>query len=265
MYSRVDLQLINGDTLKAKSQVCIVGSGAAGIYLANQISKQGVKVILIDAGNWMPLNSVDIGFESRFSNKTYNGAVSGRFFGIGGTTSHWGGALVPHSKFDYKEDSSANLKIWMKIVHIVRSREGKVLKELGYKNKSNFFCFEKKILKGLAFSLRNFGISIAQNIHLPFRRKNFKYTLSHSDNISVYFNSVVCDWKINNGMVGEILAKSQNGKELYVQADKFIISSGAIESTRILLEINKKYENYFFNDECGLGNYLSDHISIPGR
>ena len=60
-----------------------------------------------------------------------------------------------------------------------------------------------------------------------------------------------------------IKAKSINGNQLQVNAKKYIVSAGAIESARILLELNQSSSRSVIKDTAAVGYYLSDHISIP--
>lgn len=59
-----------------------------------------------------------------------------------------------------------------------------------------------------------------------------------------------------------MIAKSATNKEVKVYAKKFIIAAGAIESARILLEMNCKAEDNLFNKNGTIGCFLSDHLSI---
>jgi choline dehydrogenase-like flavoprotein len=87
---------IDLDGSKSKHQfisadVCIIGAGAAGIYLAAELSKKDIDVVLIEAGPSKSVDSNTIGFSAIFNNNYYPGSVEGRSFGMGGTTSRWGG------------------------------------------------------------------------------------------------------------------------------------------------------------------------------
>ena len=75
--------------------VCIIGAGAVGIYLAVELAKKSIDVVLLEAGDWKNIDASTLfGTGAEFERDIYPGAVDGRFFGIGGTTSHWGGAQI---------------------------------------------------------------------------------------------------------------------------------------------------------------------------
>ena len=69
----------------------IIGAGAAGAYLANRLSQLGLNAALIEAGTEVCKPLREIGFGAEFIRSYYPGAVEGRAFGLGGSTSRWGG------------------------------------------------------------------------------------------------------------------------------------------------------------------------------
>jgi choline dehydrogenase-like flavoprotein len=60
-----------------------------------------------------------------------------------------------------------------------------------------------------------------------------------------------------------VIAVSRNYKQIEVRAPKFVIAAGAIESARILLEINESASQPAFRPTAAVGCYLSDHLSVP--
>src|SRR5689334_3429597 len=83
--------------------VCIVGSGAAGLTLAHQLLRCGHRVLLLEGGGrsrWerksQALN------KSYIRGQTFNGAHSGRFRALGGTTSAWSGQVMELDDLDFR-------------------------------------------------------------------------------------------------------------------------------------------------------------------
>ena len=251
---------------KEDCDICIIGAGAIGIYLATRLAKEKLSVVLIEAGDQSSQEINEIGFGTKFLKNIYSGATKGRYFGIGGTTSHWGGLLVPHSKLDIKDDRSG---IWKYIASVVENNSSAVLNNLNWTRESSFFEFKSNKKIKLQNLLKNINIDLIQSLSIPFRKKNFSNILYNanfsSDNLKVYKNSVVSDWffEDSNNSVSSISAKSISGNKLKVNAKKFIVSAGALESTRILLEIDEISNHSIFDKSSLIGHYLSDHISLP--
>lgn len=266
-----DLAAVGPERQQVNADVCVVGAGAAGIYLSVQLAKSGCNVVLIDAG---PLRCVDAsatGFDALFEVERYPGAVVGRYFGVGGTTSRWGGVLVPHTKHDLREGEPAS-GAWEHIVGTVADAAEDVLRELGYRSGWDFESFAEQRLGQEGAVLRSHGIDIQAALALPFRRKNLAGLLGKSNSVRVeprlFFNAVVKAWGLDRGQrdgarVGKAIAVSRGGNELEVSAGSFVVAAGAIESARILLEIDDAGSQPVLRRTSATGRYLSDHLSVP--
>ena len=84
--------------------VCIVGAGAAGLTIANQMLQSGYSVLLLDGGGTSRWER-----RSQALNKThlygqpFAGAHSGRFRALGGTTSAWAGQVLELDDIDFRK------------------------------------------------------------------------------------------------------------------------------------------------------------------
>src|SRR5436309_865605 len=97
-----DLLCSDQAIVNAQCHICIIGAGAAGIYLAVQLAKRGLSVILVEAGGPRCVDASQLGFEPHCPEGPYSGATKGRYFGLGGSTAQWGGLLVPHIQYDLR-------------------------------------------------------------------------------------------------------------------------------------------------------------------
>ena len=112
----IDLATLNDNSLKLQCDICVIGAGAAGIYLAAQLAENGLDVILVEAGNIHCSDASTVGFEAQFESTPYPGATVGRYFGMGGSTSRWGGLLIPHTRHDLRKISGDSFDPWEHIV-----------------------------------------------------------------------------------------------------------------------------------------------------
>ena len=122
----------------AECDVCIIGAGAAGLYLGNHLAIKGKSVVILEAGGRVCGDSASIGIETDFTSDVYPGATLGRAFGLGGSTSRWGGLLVTHSDHDVRMAGSGEFDPWQTIVLTVKKRSGAVLSSLGLSYESAF-------------------------------------------------------------------------------------------------------------------------------
>ena len=254
-----------------QSDVCVIGAGAAGIYLAVQLAAKGLDVILLEAGGSLCGDASELGFEAVFSNEFYPGATKGRYFGLGGSTSRWGGVLVPHTRHDLREEAETDSDPWSHIVNEVSENSDKVLENLGRRGPGRFAEFAREVLGEMGRTLNAAGLDVVASLSLPFRKRNLSFLLNGKgvsrSRIRVFLNAVARSWTFEAGIrlgakVCRLSAVAHNGNSLNVAASRFVVAAGAIESARILLEIESTSSHPVLRPAAAVGCYLSDHLSV---
>ncbi len=268
MAKIVDLNNSTQSDTHASCDVCVIGAGAAGLYLANRLSRGGLRVIVLEAGGATCESGASIGIEPLFTGTQYRGALLGRAFGWGGTTSRWGGLLVPYSDLDLREDASPESTIWKHIVNVVKEQSNAVFSTLALGGSPDFFSLPEVTLGSYAKLLHDCGLETVAAEFLPFWRRNLTYLVSARTgrNLTVYLNAVTCKWLVkpngnSSGTVNTVEAFSLGGRSLQVSAKSFVVAAGAVESARILLEIDRSTGERMFSRSARIGHYLSDHLS----
>ena len=252
-----------------QADICIIGAGAAGIFLAIQLTGQGKSVILLEAGPAAAVDTQSVGFMPSFVEDKYPGALTGRYFGLGGSTSRWGGVLVPHTNYDVRDDNYSS--VWDRITSCVKEQSPAVLARFGYIKDAKFQQYAIEKLGSAADLLAKAGLDVQASLMLPFSQKNLlgllKRTSRSNRRPQVFYNAVAKDWILGKGekednIVRSLLAVSRNGNKLSVNADKYILAAGAIESARILLEIDQSTLQKVLPKDSSPGCFLADHLSL---
>lgn len=272
MYSGwTDLSAASVPRQQVEADVCIIGAGAAGIYLASRLARYGKGVVLVEAGPRACVDHAGVGFDVLFETTPYPGATVGRFFGMGGSTSRWGGALVPHTSHDARPNAAFTDE-WSHIIRIVAARANDVLSEVGYETGSDFDTYPEVSLGQITRHLKDAGLSVQSGLYLPFRKKNLVSLLDRyavRKNTRGFFNAVAKSWHIVGSNQGtapnlrRLTAVSSKNNQLTVSADRFIIAAGALESARILLDMDTAGPRSIFKPQAAIGRYLADHLSVP--
>ena len=240
--------------------VCVIGAGAAGAYASNRLADSGLKVILLDAGGRQAKLAEDAGFDVDFGVETYLGATLGRAFGLGGTTSRWGGLLAPHSQQDLRPPNETS---WDRIVADVQRESATVLAALGVRKQFGFEQYPRTVIDQSTERLEKAGVVTIGSLFLPFRKKNFRSLLRKDlPALTVITDAVATDWLVSERAIDSVVAKSRSDQAVRVSARYFIVATGAIESARILLEIRNDHPHLLKRGNS-LGQCLGDHLSIP--
>lgn len=265
----IDLAAATSQREVLHADVCVVGAGAAGIYLAVQLARKKLRVVLLEAGAATCAGASVAGFEALFEASPYPGATEGRFFGMGGTTACWGGQLVPHTGFDLRSGTDS-AETWQCIMDSVADNAVEVLQRLGFRQHPEFAEYASRTLGPAAEALQVHGLASQAGLMMPFRSKNLVGLLgrrSGSCAPRVFYNAVVKSWTVEPGISGNsritaVVAESSNRNQLQVSAAKFVLAAGAIETARILLEIDESADQPVLRPGSAVGRCLGDHLSV---
>lgn len=269
----VDLKTVTAARTEREAQVCIIGSGTAGIFLANLLCKQGIGVIMLDAGEEPCKSPLDSEEQCEQRGLLYRGADSGRAFGLGGTSTLWGGQMIPLSRSDFESRPLVNFDSWPIDYAEVAKYFDVVAREVGLGGIADRGATAEHVVREMKFPSflameENFELRLSSWI--PFGQRNFalahKELLKQNTNLELWLNSPVvsiCESGQNSGHINEVVAKSTNGRTLIVRPELVVVSAGALESTRLLLAYDHATGGAITQGGAPLGRYFADHLSVP--
>ncbi len=255
-----------GSTIE--TDVCIVGAGAAGIAIAHSLMNKGLRVLLLESGGQTPdkdtsdLNTltVDGDIDANVTGTRFNPnrACRQRFFG--GTTNHWTGWCRPLDEIDFKARPWIPLSGWP----ITRSDLDPYYQAaLPYCDLSTpIFTDEESGLTGLPDYMPSKLESIFWTFSAPTRfGQKYRAELDASDNVTVllYANVVDVVTDASESNVTAFTVRSLKGKEGTVRAKRYVIATGALENTRLLLASNSKNPAGVGNQSGMVGKNYQNH------
>jgi len=86
-----------------ETDVIIVGAGAVGLTMGVELARSGSRVLLLEAGgSWVSAQSQAFFNAARSIGRPLHGLHQGRYRVLGGTTTFWGGQLVPLDPLTYQ-------------------------------------------------------------------------------------------------------------------------------------------------------------------
>ncbi|MGY6410369.1 MAG: GMC oxidoreductase [Alkalilacustris sp.] len=236
-----------GETPEA--DVCIAGSGPAGLTLAVALARAGVRVLVLEGGG------EDYSDESQ---ELYRGEVVGhRYFGLhfarlrffGGTSNHWGGWSRPLDAVDFEE------KPWLPHAHWP-IRRGDLEPYLAAA------CAVLDIEP--AFDDRAVGSEIDQ-IRFHFSRpptrhaEKFRPEIEASDRLAVVLNASVTGVEMEGGQAVGFEVSGFDGSRRVVRAGRLVMACGGIETNRLMLHFNDRAGGALVREARTLGRYWMEH------
>jgi len=248
--------------------ICIIGAGTSGIYLAHKLKKSGLKILILEEGGLNGMTPKESDHVCIQKNDIYNGAEKGRSFGLGGTSALWGGQMIPLSESDFEERTNINFLNWPIKFNDILPYINEVIDDLNLPRlcNSKSKMYKQQFFPKLDNTSKKLKLRLSQ--WLPFKKRNFGKLyfkeLRESVNIDVWVNAPVLDIIKDNAknQIDSVKVKSLGQNFLYVRPSILVIGAGAIESTRLLLRFDKDNAHSITKLGAPLGNFFSDHLSV---
>lgn len=252
----IDLDLLPKNFKLKKYDVCICGTGPAGISVARALAKKGKKVALLEGGSLGYTEQSQALYEGKSIGINDWDAVKNcrlRFFG--GTSNHWSGlcSYYDDSDFEARPDGFSG---WP----IARSEAYKyfdLAKEVLDLPKDAFLNIPQ--WQGANFK------SFVSAMSLP-TRFGFKYKdeLENSNNIDLFINANLTNIQLyeNLSAVKHLEVKSYKKTKLLFAAQQFVLAMGTIENARMLLASNKQMQQGIGNQNDMVGRCYMEHFNI---
>lgn len=251
--------------IERAAPICIVGGGVAGLLLARRLAGNGHRVIVLESGERTFDETIHSLNEIDDPAGTYTGALTGRFRGLGGSSSRWGGRLIPITSTVTGARDYIGQPAWPKNLSALDGYSEEIQAMFGVVRGS----FESIPASGrLPFITDAATLEPRWAKCAPFRKCNlailFGHELEQSNAIEIWLGATVCAFSVDRERMRlkAVVAQSLDGKRLEVSADEFILAAGAIEVTRLLLLLDAGAEGRVFSECRALGRYFQDHIEL---
>ena len=244
------------------STVCILGGGIAGLTLATRLASHKVDVHLLEAGGLAPEDRSQSLYRAEMSADQHRGVHEGRFRIFGGSSTQWGGQLLPftHDTFDPPQGTGTvhwpieerELTPFYDEVQRILGVDklpftAELLPALGHPALPASNEIRLRYSKWAPFNRRNLAQSIGQGV-----LTNPKITLfTHANAASL------CADPSDRTRIGSVRVLNYARREFIFTASHFIVCAGTIESSRLLL-----CSPGVPNPHDQIGRYFHDHLSF---
>lgn len=258
-----DLQSGVSALAQGNYNVCVCGTGPAGITVARELAAGGKRVALLEAGGLEyteQSQSHYMGTESGLP--TYNIALKGhrlRYFG--GTSNHWAGMCGIFAESDFWPKRYHELPGWPIarseiLAHLPAASEILDLgtpdfsaKPFGDPNRS-------------AFERPGFANSPPTRFGTKYRKE-----LSESKNIDLFVNANLVDLRLTDVAgellrIGHVVVSNYRNETATLVAKHYVLALGAIENARMLLNANKQVLNGIGNHADFVGRCFMEHLNV---
>jgi len=255
------------DNATIATEICIVGAGVAGLTIAREFLGEGREVLILESGGKKDESRTQRLYESDVAGMPHEGVHNGRFRIFGGSSTRWGAQLMTFESLDFSDRAYVGCDAWPISFQTVcdyyrRAEDVLSVNSLSYEEdlwsgfKAKPLEFDRRKLKyrfskWASFKNRNLAKSIGADC-------------ASSRNVTVLLHANLMEVipRPNGTAVSHLRIRSLSGREAKVEAKRYVICCGAIETARLLLASNSVMPGGVGNDRDMVGRYFQDHISV---
>jgi choline dehydrogenase-like flavoprotein len=265
----IDLQATEVAHTHRATDVVVVGGGIAGLVLAARLRALKMHVVVLESGGHEQVTPVHPLNRAVQLGDPYSGAARGRFRCLGGTSTGWGGALIPFMEHDLAPRPWLGLSGFPVKLEEVQPylKEIEILFRIDGGSYDEEFVQQVSATGQIPIGDPDFVTRFAK--WPSFTHRNvaalMRPLLKQDSKLEIWINATASRFDVNreSGRVDSVSARAAGGRVLTVAAKHVVICAGAIESTRILLLLDRQCDHHPFSSCTVLGKYFNDHVSIP--
>lgn len=250
------------------TDICIIGSGAAGIALAVEFDGGPQKVIVLEGAGFI---------RSKTSQALYEGEVVGLNYELstsrdrhyGGSTNSWGGYCRPLKEFDFSARDWTENSGWPLNYHELNPFYKRACtlcntRHDAYDPEKWLKEIDKKHLKLFPFSGGRIETEIYQRTPTRKLGKEYRRQLNKSSNVTIYLHANAKKFRVseNASEVSHVDVATLSGREFSVRARTFILATGGIENARLLLLSDDVMKEGLGNQNDLVGRYFMEHPQV---
>lgn len=246
--------------LEMNGDLCLVGAGAIGLAIANDLRSSGLKVILVESGGMRDCGKTQDLYRSEVTGLPFSSSIGGRFRILGGSTTRWGGQSLPLDPGDFEKRDWIENSGW----------------PLTYSEVAQFYDRANEYLD---VDLLDYGPGLANELNLPwpsFSGSGVRYhfskwarepdlrriyfdRLKRAANTTIILHANLTDIRLEDDRATSIVLRTLEGRESVVGARAFVLCCGGIECARLLLACRRQRGSGIGNETGWVGKCLMEH------
>lgn len=256
-----------GDTIDAP--IAIIGAGAAGLTLALEFAAKKQHVLLVESGGALIEGQTQALYLGSQTGVPYFDLTSCRLRYFGGTTNHWSGFCRANDPIDYEARPALGMKAWPvghDELEPFIARAARILEI-----REDFFAPRDQLTVGkvpdirlvedgsTALVTKNFQLS--QNIRFGTRfrdqvaRSPYIHPVEHLNVVEIVLDE-------SGRRVAHLKARTLDGKQVRIDARRFVLCCHAIENARLLLASDARMPGGIGNGSDHVGRYFMEHAHL---
>jgi choline dehydrogenase-like flavoprotein len=218
------------------TQVCVVGAGAVGLSLAVALNQRGVDVVALEGGGESMENRSQTLQRGESVGHHFVNINVGRYRILGGTTTLWGGQVLPFDRFVTEARPWIGHSAWPVSASALEKYFARAYHLLGL---DDVELDDQSVWDKLGVEAPNLGEGLDVVMTRWLRTRNFaklyRNAIRDSGGPTVVVHANVVALEVApSGAAQAVRARSLDGQVLTVRARHFVLANGTLEVVRLL-------------------------------
>jgi choline dehydrogenase-like flavoprotein len=230
------------------AQVCVVGSGPAGLTLAHTLATAGIKVFLVEAGGLELDDASQDAYKGEVIGDPYFDLSLARLRYFGGTSNHWTGWCRPLTAGDFLPNP-ARAASWPILAADLEPFNDRASDVLEIPHGFPVEQLSPDLIRGsISLSGVNFGVKYLESCDAD-------------PNLRLFLNSTLVNLSFDGDDVRSAEIRTNDQRSYSLAADNFVLCLGGIENSRLLRFINEQNGGVLPSGDL-IGRYWMEHPHV---
>ena len=252
-----DAETRSADRFSKTYDVCIIGSGPAGVTLARRLGARGLSVALCEGGGLELTPESQNLYKGQVVGQPYFPLDTARLRYFGGSSNHWGGWTHTLDPYDFEANPDNPLSGWpitLDDLAPYAAEADAILNLPADRTPPDMFPDDQDTLVPRFFRFSR-----------PITRFGGKYRdeLNASKTIEVFLNANLVDMRLDadkHAVTEAVFRSFKRPDSFAVKARSFALCLGALENARALLNMTGDIPVGLGNENDLVGRYFMEHL-----
>lgn len=249
-----------------RCDVCVVGSGPAGIAIADRLRNSHLSVILLEAGGLNYSLTAQRLYRGRIVGHSYYRIDGCRWRMFGGSSNRWGGWCRPLDPVDYTKRDWLPLSGWPISAEDVAPYEDDAARLCELANaRFDLASWRHRMAPPLVLDDTNFENVVIQHSPETNFAESYGPRLISAPNVTTMLHANVTQLRLDSasGRLRELEVTTLSARTFVIRPRAAVLAAGGIENPRLLLASRSDRAAGVGNEFDMVGRCFMEHLHMP--